>query len=239
MGGASSHFADTDWDKNDGGLRDASETLDGRPPTSCHVILTLKKENVVNQRDFEIRDDADEFLYSSKAIEGTSKWFDLLDDKGNKLFCIQTDSNARAEWIIYSYARNWAGQQVSFNGLYAKARIDITWNKYHGQVHLYSPSESNPQGEVKVEQEQPTGSILKCEEIKSLTAQFQSFVPSKQGSAADAVLHPPLAGWWCWEHTERRHQLKMHLCKGTDIALHCIVAIVCNMVNVEKQADNV
>lgn len=235
MGGASSHFADTDWDKNDGGLREASETLDGSPPTSEHTILTLKKDNVVNQRDFEVRDDADAFLYGSKGIEGTTKWFDLMDPKGNKLFCVQTDK-ARAEWIIYSYAPNWADQEASFNGLYAKAQIDITWNKYHGEVHLYAPSEADPKGEVKKEEEPP---ILKCEEISSLTAQFQSFVPSKQVPVLlDNALHPPLVGWWVWEHTSRRHQLKMHLAKGSDIALHCIVAIVCNMVNVEKQADS-
>jgi hypothetical protein len=236
MGGASSHFADTDWDKNDGGLREASETLDGRPPTVSHSILTLKKHNLVNQRDFEVRDyDADdELLYSSKGIEGTTKWFDLLDAKGDKLFWIQTDK-ARAEWIIYSYSPNWADQEASFNGQYAKARIDITWNKYHGEVHLFSPSESDPKGAVQAD-EPP---ILKCEDIQSITAQFQSFVPSKQGPLVDNALHPPLAGWWVWEHTDRRHQLKMHLSKGTDIALHCVVAIVCNMVNVEKQADNV
>ncbi len=228
MGGASSHFADTDWDKNDGGLREASETIDGSAPTTTHTILTLKKANVVNQRDFEIRDDTDELLYQSRGIEGTTKWFDLLDKDGNKLFCIQTDK-ARVQWIIYSYEPNWESQKEN-NALYRKAQIDIAWNKYQGSIRLYAPGEW---GEEVLSEE----AVLLCEDIRSITAQFQSFVPSM--TLLDSAMHPPLAGWWVWEHTKRRHQLKMHLAKGTDIALHCIVAITCNMVNVEKQADTV
>lgn len=236
MGGATSHFADTDWDKSDGGLHEADQTIDKRPPTSCHSILTLKKYNLVNQRDFEIRDDSDELLYTSKGIEGTTKWFDLLDASGKKLFCVQTDL-ARAEWNIFSYEANWEGQEAASDGLYRKARIDIIWNKYRGEVHLYAPGESDPKGEISGPALDP---ILRCEEIRSITAQFQSYVPTPQTPVLlDNALHPPLAGWWVWEHTQRRHQLKMHLAKGTDIALHCLVAIVCNMVQVEKQADNV
>jgi hypothetical protein len=33
--------------------------------------------------------------------------------------------------------------------------------------------------------------------------------------------------------------MKMHLAKGSDIALHCILAISTNMVNVEKKAMGV
>jgi len=234
MGGASSRFADTDWDKNDGGLRKASETLDGSSPTSCHTILTLKKNTVVSQRDFEIRDELEELVYVSKGIEGTTKWFDLMDATGKKLFCVQTD-RVRAEWNIYSYQPNWKGQTATKDGLFRKARIDITWNKYRGDVHLYAPSESEPMGEIPVAASEP---ILRCEDIRSITAQFQSYVPSRQAPVLDNAIHPPLVGWWVWEHTKLRHQLKMHLAKGTDIALHCLVAITCNMVNVEKQADN-
>jgi len=229
MGGASSHFADTDWNKNDGGLRESSETFDGNHPTTSHTILTLKKQNVVNQRDFEIRDDTDEILYQSRGIEGTTKWFDLLDKNGNKLFCVQTDT-ARVQWIIYSYKPNWENQKEYKNGWYHKGQIDIAWNKYHGSVRLFEPNE---EGEEVLAED----AILICEEISSITAQFQSFVPSM--TILDTAIHPPLVGWWVWEHTKRRHQLKMHLAKGTDIALHCIVAITCNMVNVEKQADTV
>ena len=98
---------------------------------------------------------------------------------------------------------------------------------------MFEPSGDEAEGE-EVLAETP---VLVCEEIRSMTAQFQSFIPSQ--TLLDTAIHPPLSGWWVWEHTKRRHQLKMHLAKGNDIALHCIVAITCNMVNVEKQADTV
>lgn len=233
MGGASSHFADTDWDKVDGGLRDASQTLDGKAPTEAHTILTLRKQTLVNQRDFTITDDAEDLLYRTTAIEGTTKNFLLLDALDETIFCVQTDK-VHAEWVIFSYQPNWEGQQATTEGMYRKARIDITWNKNHGELRLYAPSDKDPMGDIDRVAVEP---LLVCEEIRSITAQFQSYAPPK--FHLEKVLIPPLVGWWVWEHTARRHQLKMHLAKGTDIALHCIVAIVCNMVQVEKQAHNV
>jgi hypothetical protein len=235
MGGASSRFAETDWNAVDGGLRDTKDTVDGRQPTTHHTILTLKKSNVVNQREFEIRDDLDELLYTSKPIEGTSKWFDLFDALGKKLFCIQTDS-LRSQWQVHSYAPNWEGQMAdpdvkSEAPLYRKARIGITWNKYHGEVHPFVQSDSDAMG---VATETP---LLRCEEIAGITAQCQSYVP--KDVLLDNALHPPLVGWWVREHTLNRHQMKMHLAKGADIALHCIVAITTNMVNIEKKAEEI
>lgn len=233
MGGTSSHFADTDWETVDGGLQDPNQTLDGKAPTEAHTILTLRKENLVNQRSFHVFDDVDELVYESKAIEGTTKNFIMLDATGNKIFCVHTDK-ARVEWTIFSYEPNWEGQEAATpEGLYRKARIDITWNKYHGVVRLFTPSAADPRGDIDMYSSEPS---LVCEEIRSHTVQFQSYVPYK--SALDNTLHPPLAGWWVWEHTPRRHQLKMHLAKGVDVVLHCIAAITCNMVQVEKQADS-
>jgi hypothetical protein len=80
-------------------------------------------------------------------------------------------------------------------------------------------------------------SILKVEEINSITAQHQSFYPKVK--VVDEMVHPPLTGWWVWENTLKTHQMKMHLAKGSDIALHCILAISTNMVNVEKKAMGV
>lgn len=243
MGGATSRFAETNWETADGGLKDPSQTIDGMAPIREHSILALKKSSLVNQREFVIRDDAGDLLYTSKAMEGTTKWFNLFDANGNKIFSIQTDS-LRNEWRIYSLAPNWEGQAADAEAkasmldveegnesLYRRARIDITWNKYHGEVHFFGPSEDDPCGVME------KIAVLRCEEISSITAQFQSYSP--KDVLLDNALHPPLAGWWVWEHTKRSHQLKMHLAKGTDAALHCIVAITCNMVNVEKQTEKI
>jgi len=247
MGTASSRFAETDWDKVDGGLKvnGSSPTIDGRPPTSSHSILTLQKSNLVDQRTFEIKSDTDEILYKSQPVQGTTKWFDFCDRNGNKLFCVQTNA-ARSVWKIYSYTPSWDGQVPDDTAdlsssiempLYRKAVMDITWNKSHGTVHYMEPrmipSEESSVAMGTASEE----AILKVEEIQSVTAQYQSFVPRYDSPVLDQALHPPLVGWWVWEHTERRHQMKMHLAKGTDVALHCLVAITTNMVHVEKHAE--
>ena len=274
MGGATSRFGETDWETADGGWKadnGATNTLDGKPPTTDHTILILKKPNVVNQREFVVvdADDGPEPLYTSKPIQGTMKNFDLLDKDGNKLFCVQTDS-ARETWNIYSYKQVWDGQAVSYEAaigskqdvsdapLFCKARIDITWNKHHGQVMLYEKSAddtTNPKGVVD-----ETKPILKVEEIASKTGQYQSFIPTHYDTSADTnpsptsrasavimnsasdlvdtivpSMHPSLIGWWVWEHTAKRNELRMHLAKNTDIALHCLVAIVANMITVETR----
>lgn len=238
MGGTFSRFNVTDWETVDGGLKDATETVDGSEPTQHHSILTLKKQNIVNQRDFEVRDESEELLYTSRPIEGTTKWFDLLDKDAKPLFCVQTDS-LRTYWQVYSYAPVWEGQQADEDatkeagdgGLYRKVRIDISWDKCHGEVRPMVKSEKDPMG-VLGEGKEP---VLRVEEIKSLTAQYQSYVPND--ALLDKALHPPLVGWWMWEHTPNRHQIKMHLAKGTDKALHCLVAIITNLVYIEKRSE--
>ncbi len=82
MGGATSRFGDTDRDTFNGGLT----AFDGAKLTKEHVILTLSKRNIVNQRDFEIKDDQDMLICKSKAVKGTMKWFDLEDKGGRKTF---------------------------------------------------------------------------------------------------------------------------------------------------------
>ena len=201
MGSATSRFGDTDWNTVGGGLTQASHTIDGAEPTKAHSILTLKKQTLVNQRAFEIRNDVDELLYTSQPIEGTTKWFDFFNKSGVKLFCIQTNAD-RSFWNVYSYQPVWPGQAVDDeatrsipNGtpLYRKGRIDISWNKHHGEYIPIIPSpEEDPMG-VPATTEEP---LLRVEEIKSITGQYQSYVP--QDALLDNALHPPLAGWWVW-----------------------------------------
>ena len=46
----------------------------------------------------------------------------------------------------------------------------------------------------------------------------------------------PLIGYWNWEHSLRTQKMKMHLAKGTDLALHVVVAIIVNQVRYERNA---
>lgn len=234
MGGAQSQFHDTDWEKGDGGVKDASLTFDGSNPTSNHIILTCKKHNPVNQREYNFINEDGVILYTTKAVEGTTKDFDLLNETGTKLFHIQTNSS-HTRWDIYSYRANFdkqnevdIGLNIKVNEpLYYKALVKIAWDKYHGEVHLYEPSNEDPKGIVGKE------AILKVEEIKSTMAAFQSFVPNLHLS----LTHAPLCGYWLREYTNKTDIIKMHLSSHTDIALHCILAVVTNLVNVERQAE--
>jgi hypothetical protein len=46
----------------------------------------------------------------------------------------------------------------------------------------------------------------------------------------------PLVGYWAWENTLRSHQMKMHLAKGADLALHVVLAVIVNQVRYERNA---
>ena len=234
MGGAASHFGDTDWDKADGGLKEAAATFDGSNPTDSHSIFYLKGKSLVSQRDFEIKDEDNVLLYTTKPVEGTTKDFDLLDKDDNKLLHVHTNSS-RSKWQIYSYKSTFEGQTpITDRGdvkveepLYRKAAVSITWDKYHGVVSLYEGTNpDDTQGILSKEH------ILRIEEIKSITAQFQSFVPKM------SLLHPKLCGYWIREHTAKTDRVKMHLAKGTDVALHTILSVITNSVRVERQAEN-
>lgn len=236
MGGAVSKFDETDWSKADGGLREASQTIDGVIPTTHHSILTLKKDSIINQREYEIRDDQDILLYTSQAVQGTVKSFDLLSKGGEKLFRVETDS-LREKWGIYAFGKPaFSAQQPDPDAtkqagepLYRKARVVVTWNKHNGDVYLFG--EDKGDGELDAAGVVIDESILKVEEIRSLTAQYQSYVPKGLD-----IAHPPLEGHWVWEHTLKTHKIKMNLAKGCDIALHCLLAVMTNMVSLERNA---
>ncbi|KAL3908756.1 MAG: hypothetical protein SGARI_002922 [Bacillariaceae sp.] len=195
MGGATSRFADTAWDQVHGGLKDAAETLDGQPPTASHSILTLRRPNIVNQRQFKVLNDLDETIYNSLPVEGTTRDFDMLDKDGAKLFRIHATDATHTSWVVLAYDKPAFDGQVADHSLtegeiktpeqpplYRKARIDIAWDKHAGNVKLYGPSSQDNRGDiVTVDGDDLEHKIvLKVEEIKSYTAQFQSYVPSAQ-----------------------------------------------------------
>lgn len=258
MGGATSRFAETDWDAkpvHNGGEQDnaGTATLDGTERMLHHTILSLNRPNIVNQRLFEIRNDADIFLYQSVPVEGTTKDFDFLqigdDGEPRKVLRIHTDSAPRIQWAIFSYEPVWDGQQpanedrllnVVTTGettpLYRKARVDISWDQHHGLVRLFEQNDAVNAKGVIMKDGINQAPLMKVEEIKSITPQYQSFVPTTD-MIADALIHPPLAAHWVWENSPNRHQIKMHLTAGQDVALQCILAIITNQVHVEQCAD--
>ena len=46
----------------------------------------------------------------------------------------------------------------------------------------------------------------------------------------------PLVGYWVWENSLRTHKMKMHLAKGSDLALHIVLAVLVNQLRYERNA---
>lgn len=109
--------------------------------------------------------------------------------------------------------------------MYLKANVSIAWDKYHGVICLYEKAPSGePQGIVSKDP------LVRIEEIKSIVPQYQSF--------SNSSVPQELCVYWVHERTAKTDRTKMHLAKGTDMALHCILAVITNMVHVERQADD-
>lgn len=259
MGGATSKFSETDWETVDAGLKNASETIDESKPTSQHSIITLTKHSIVNQREYDVKDDEGTLLYTTKAVEGTVKWFDLLDKDGTKTFRVQTDQSHK-NWDIYRYGKpTFEGQEADTEAsekagesLYKKAGVTVAWDRYHGTVAMYGPDQK-PTGEDGKGESEREGSatgvlmsddpVLKVEEIKSITGEYQTMLPSHGMLGFDnredrekKGHHHALVGYWVWEHTNKTHKIKMHIGKGTDLALHVILAVLTNMIRTERNA---
>jgi hypothetical protein len=231
MGGAASHFADTNWETADGGVTD---TFDGAKPTSDHSIFQVTKQNLVSQRECELKDEDGALLYATKPVQGTTKDFDVLGSDSTKLFHVHT-GESKSHWEIFSYKPNYDGQapvpvEKAEGDLYRKAKVTVAWDKYHGVINLYEQSPDDPQGVLS------KSHILKIEEIKSITPQFQSFVP-RVLSPKMGLAHPQLSGYWVREHTAKTDLMKIHLAKNTDIVLHCIMVVITNIVHVERNSE--
>jgi hypothetical protein len=59
---------------------------------------------------------------------------------------------------------------------------------------------------------------------------------SKEDVLAQDIKPQPLVGYWNWEHSIRTHKMKMHLAKGSDLALHVVMAVLVNQVRYERNA---
>ena len=53
---------------------------------------------------------------------------------------------------------------------------------------------------------------------------------------ASPTSEQPLVGYWLWENTLRTHKMTLRLAKGSDLALHVVLAIIANQVRYERNA---
>jgi hypothetical protein len=107
MGGAQSYFHETDWERADGGLVSAAQTLDGKPPTPSYQCYDLIKRSIVaNQREFHVTDQEKNLLFQIRPSPGTIAGFDVLgagSAKNDDFILRVTVDLARRTWIIYRF----------------------------------------------------------------------------------------------------------------------------------------
>ena len=153
MGGGVSRFDETDWQSSSGKLLSGNETIDGSQPTSKYGTYVLHKRGV-NQREYDVTDDQMNLLYTTRCIEGTLAWFDVLGPGLDQyLLRIQVDLSRRY-WVIYRFGQpSYAGQFADMTAterlrqsrgeiqpcLYKKSCITVTWGRYHAIVNNYGP----------------------------------------------------------------------------------------------------
>ena len=182
MGGGTSRFEETDWDTADGKLTSREETVDNAPPTGSYGVYYLVKRGV-NQRDYHVTDENSNVLYTTRAVEGTLAWFDVLGKGMDEyLLRVQVDLSRRY-WVVYRYGVPAFADQAcdvastlklsSREGppqkpLFRKACITVSWARYHAIVDMYEPAPENNHVDHDVEKDGNKNSLLeekKCDDI--------------------------------------------------------------------------
>jgi len=237
MGGTTSKFGETDWDTSDGGLTSNNQTVDGGQPTTHHTILHLLRPGLVNQREFTVRDfESGGLLYTSEPVDGTSRDFDLFSSAQEKeedpdpVLRVHAVDSEHTKWQIMTFSKNWEDQlpeDPTKQPLYRKLLVEIHWDSHYATVSKYTHGDAVDARGVISEVDQAS-TLLKVEDVASITTQYQSMTPTSSDSS--------LCGYWVWEHTPTKHQIKLHLSKNSDKALHCLLAIITNQVDIEKKA---
>lgn len=156
MGGATSKFEETDWSKSDGKLESREDTLDGRFPTGEHGVYYLTKRGL-SQREFDVTDDDQNLLYSTKAVPGTLACFDICGREINQYLLRVNVDIARRYWMVYRYnAPSFQGQKpddeatqkvavefaerqepCSTPVLFRKACITVSWSRYMAVAAMF------------------------------------------------------------------------------------------------------
>lgn len=69
-----------------------------------------------------------------------------------------------------------------------------------------------------------------CQELQKNNGEQTKSKPPKKPK------DEPLVAYWSWENSLRVHKMKMHLAKGSDLALHVVMAVIVNQVRYERNA---
>ena len=85
----------------------------------------------------------------------------------------------------------------------------------------------------------PGNGVDECKSEEIVVENTRSRVEEPKGgdeNAAEGSDTQSLVGYWYWEHSLRSQRMKMQVAKGTDLALHVVIAILVNQVRYERNA---
>jgi hypothetical protein len=94
-----------------------------------------------------------------------------------------------------------------------------------------SPTSSAPDTCSSLRSTTSSNDLRKVTSQESMDASTSA---SSNRTSSSAKQLEPLVGFWNWDNTVRVHKMKMHVAKGSDLALHVILAIVTNQLRYER-----
>ena len=136
MGGGLSLLQETDWEKADGKLRGAHETIDGAPPLEEYGVFELTKKGV-NQREYDVTDSEKNLIFTTRAVPGTIACFDVLGKGIDEYLLRVTVDLARRYWIIYRYDTPSFEGQIADKAESEKASTDYPERNLLGPLQLF------------------------------------------------------------------------------------------------------
>jgi hypothetical protein len=256
MGNSPSRYDDTDWNKATGGLTSASETIDGAEPTSAKMQLFLSPSRpnvpvplVMGQlplipvtREYQIKDGDSNVIFSTKKVDKLVNGFDLVrevnnndddDDEGATTILRVDSTYSNRTWHIFQVGTPvFEGQRPdpepsskTGQDLFRKASVFYPKGEQHSAVvHMFRNNNNDDDDDVDA--------VLKLERCGGgvkWAFQTMRFVEEEDGTQQS-----PLVAYCKWEGspvpmvTKEEHMV-MHLARGSDLALHVILAVLANL----------
>jgi hypothetical protein len=239
MGNSPSRYDDTDWNEATGGLTNASETVDGAEPTSCYMQISLSPSRpgvpiplVMGQiplipvtREYQVKNGNGNVIFSTKKVDKLVKGFDLLNDKGTTILRVDSTYSNRTWHIFQVDTPVFEGQRPdpepsskTGHDLFRKASVFYPKAEQHSAlVHMFRNDDATQDVETVLKLERCGGGVKWA---------FQTM-------RVDDGCTQSLVGHCKWEGspipmTKEEHMV-VDLAKGSDLALHVILAVLANL----------
>ena len=257
MGGYASKLEGMDWDLADGGITSPEGTIDGQSsPTEKYGEIYIEKKNLVNESEYAIKDGDGKVLYQTVHDPNARlrEQFDLVlvDDADNKdktkvLLQVYHRPTNRSIWDIYWVGKpTYEGQEsekvvskTSDVERYKRACIVLDTDRSSANVHMFgAPKDKMGEAILHLERVKAVEGLASLGRMAGggVTEAYQTMLPTKDGEEAP---DQPLVGFWKWENIPLvSHKMHLTIAKGADLPLHAVLAIVCNIMRVDKWAGD-